>query len=104
MVPAASSLVIDIGEHVRRRDVVSATLQAQLGRVVVDHIQAFDGSSGRVGFSAPPLVQRLRPRGTTRCPARTNGSSSIVVSNPTDVVADIEVSIVTGRVLLNRRL
>ncbi len=97
VVPAASSLLIDIGEHVRRRDVVSATLRARLGRVVVDHIQAFDGSSGRVGFSAHLAsatiatswyhpVARLGP---------TEGAS-VVVSNPTDVVADIEVSIVTG--------
>ena len=75
---------------------VSATLRARLGRVVVDHIQAFDGSSGRVGFSAPfsatiatswyHPVARLGPTEV----------ASVVVSNPTDVVADIEVSIVTG--------
>ena len=97
VVPAASSLSIDIGEHVRRRDVVSATLRARLGRVVVDHIQVFEGVSGRVGFSAHLAsatiatswyhpIARLGPTET----------ASVVVSNPTDVVADVEVSVVTG--------
>ncbi len=50
VVPAANTISIDIGAHVRRRDVLSATVRARLGRVVVDHLQRFDGSSGRVGF------------------------------------------------------
>ena len=97
VVPAASSLSIDIGEHVRRRDVVSATLRARLGRVVVDHIQVFGGSSGRVGFSthlasatiATSWYHPIARLGQTE-------ATSVVVSNPTDVVADVDVAVVTG--------
>ena len=97
VVPAASSLSIDIGEYVRRRDVVSATLRARLGRVVVDHIQAFGGSSGRVGFtthlaSATTAVSWYHPI-VRLGQAET---ASVVVSNPTDLVADLEVAVVTG--------
>ena len=97
VVPAASSLLIDIGEHVRRRDVVSATLRARLGRVVVDHLQVFDGSSGRVGFSthlASATIATSWYHPVAKLGQAAN--ASVVVSNPTDVVADIEVAVVTG--------
>ena len=97
VVPAANTISIDIGAHVRRRDVVSATVRARLGRVVVDHLQKFDGSSGRVGFSA-----KLATAATSTSwyhPVALLGESesvSVVLSNPTDVVADVDIIVVSG--------
>ena len=97
VVPAANTISIDIGAHVRRRDVLSATVRARLGRVVVDHLQRFDGSSGRVGFST-----KLASASTSTSwyhPVVLLGEKervSVVMSNPTDVVADVEVTVVSG--------
>ena len=96
VVPAASSILVGIGEYVRRRDVVAATVQARLGRVVVDHLQTFDGSSGRLGFSAHlatatnstlwyhPVIQLDEDQRV-----------SVMVANSTDVVAAVDVTVVT---------
>ncbi|MCS5683601.1 MAG: DUF5719 family protein [Acidimicrobiales bacterium] len=97
VVPAASAISVGIGEHVRRRDIVATTVQARLGRVVVDHLQTFDGSSGRLGFSAHlataanstlwyhPVIQLEEGRRV-----------SVAVANPTEVVAAVDVTVVTG--------
>ncbi|RZP36191.1 MAG: hypothetical protein EVA19_07980 [Acidimicrobiales bacterium] len=97
VVPAANVISIDIGAHVRRRDVLSATVRARLGRVVVDHLQRFDGSSGRVGFSAT-LASTITSTSWYHPVARLGEreSVSVVMSNPTDVVADVEVTVVSG--------
>ncbi|MFL2986081.1 MAG: hypothetical protein EVA19_06685 [Acidimicrobiales bacterium] len=97
VVPAANVISIDIGAHVRRRDVLSATVRARLGRVVVDHLQRFDGSSGRVGFSAT-LASATTSTSWYHPVARLGEkeSVSVVMSNPTDVVADVEVTVVSG--------
>ena len=95
VVPAANTILVDIGAHVRRRDVLSATVKARLGSVVVDHIQTFDGSSGRVGFST-----RLATASTSESwyhPVALLGENkraSIMIFNPTDLVADVEVTVV----------
>jgi len=97
VVPAANTISIDIGAHVRRRDVLSATVRARLGRVVVDHIQRFDGSSGRVGFSA--TLASAATSTSWYHPVVVLGEKervSVVMSNPTDVVADVEVTLVSG--------
>ena len=97
VVPAANTISIDIGAHVRRRDVLSVTVGARLGRVVVDHLQSFDGSSGRVGFSAT-LASATTSTSWYHPVARLGEkeSVSVVISNPTDVVADVEVIVVSG--------
>lgn len=43
--------IVDIGQHVRRRDHVATTIEARTGRVVVDRLQSFDGSQGRKGIA-----------------------------------------------------
>lgn len=97
VVPAANTISVDVGAHVRRRDVLSATVKARLGSIVVDHIQTFDGSSGRVGFSATLAIATTSEswyHPVVRLGERK--AVSIVVSNPTDVVADVEVTLVSG--------
>ena len=96
VVPAANTILVDIGAHVRRRDVVSTTVKARLGSVVVDHIQTFNGSSGRVGFST-----KLATASTSESwyhPVALLGENkrvSIKIFNPTDLVADVEVIVVS---------
>lgn len=97
VVPAASSILIEIAEHVRRRDIVAATVQARLGRVVVDHLQTFDGSSGRLGFSAhlaTATSSTVWYHPVVRLDADTR--VSVMVANPTDIVTAVDVTVVTG--------
>jgi hypothetical protein len=97
VVPAASSILIEIGEHVRRRDIVAATVQARLGRVVVDHLQTFDGSSGRLGFSAH-LATATSSTVWYHPVVRLGDDArvSVMVANPTDVATAVDVTVVTG--------
>jgi hypothetical protein len=97
VVPAASSILVNIGEHVRRRDIVAATVQARLGRVVVDHLQTFGGSSGRLGFSAH-LATATSSTAWHHPVVRLGDDErvSVMVANPTDVVAAVDVTVVTG--------
>ena len=52
VVPAWSTVAVDVGEHVRRRDVVAASVRARTGRIAVDSFVAYDGSVGRRGLAA----------------------------------------------------
>ncbi|WP_420436088.1 hypothetical protein [Candidatus Poriferisodalis sp.] len=52
VVPAWSTVVVDVGEHARRRDVVAASVSARTGRIAVDSFLAYDGSVGRRGLAA----------------------------------------------------
>lgn len=52
VVPAWSTVVVDVGEHARRRDVVAASVRARTGRIAVDSFVAYDGSVGRRGLAA----------------------------------------------------
>ena len=97
VVPATNTISVDVGAHVRRRDVLSATVKARLGSVVVDHIQTFDGSSGRVGFSA--TLATATTSQSWYHPVALLGERegvSVVVTNPTDLVADVEVTVVSA--------
>ncbi|HAF69524.1 MAG TPA: hypothetical protein DCL16_10420 [Acidimicrobiaceae bacterium] len=97
VVPATNTISVDIGAHVRRRDVLSATVKARLGSVVVDHIQTFDGSSGRVGFSA--TLATATASTSWYHPVAVLGEServSVVMTNPTELVADVEITVVSG--------
>lgn len=49
-----SMKVIDLGE--RRRDLISTSVSARTGQVVVERLQSFDGSAGRVGLSLMPAA------------------------------------------------
>ena len=52
VVPAWSTVVVDVGEHARRRDIVAASVRARTGRIAVDSFVAYDGSVGRRGLAA----------------------------------------------------
>src|SRR4029453_15041345 len=50
-VPARSTVGVDVGDDVTRREQVSATLRARSGRLVVYRLQLFDGSGDTGGVS-----------------------------------------------------
>ena len=52
VVPAWSTVAVNVGEHARRRDVVAASVSARTGRIAVDSFVTYDGSVGRQGFAA----------------------------------------------------
>lgn len=51
VVPGRGVEMVDVGQHVRRRDHVATTIVARTGRLVVDRVQSFDGSAGRAGLA-----------------------------------------------------
>jgi hypothetical protein len=61
-VPAGSTTLVNVHDHVRRRAVTAAAIVARTGRLVADRIQSFDGTEGRRGVSlalgAPTLAEQ----------------------------------------------
>lgn len=58
VVEAGTLSMIDMGAHVRRRPSVATTVAARTGQLVVDRVQAFDGTEGRHGLALGPAVPR----------------------------------------------
>jgi hypothetical protein len=56
VVESGTLQVIDLGTHVRRQPSVATTVAARTGRLVVDRVQAFDGTEGRRGLGIGPAV------------------------------------------------
>lgn len=56
-----TTTVVDLGEHVRRREVTATTVAARNGRLVVDRVQAFDGSEGRSGLTVTAGAPTVAP-------------------------------------------
>ena len=90
VVPAWSTVTVNLGEHARRRDVVAASVHARTGRIAVDSFVTYDGSIGRRGFAAELgsvslsenwLVPLAGIDSTTRV--------SVRVFNPSDEVAQV---------------
>lgn len=50
-VPAGSTEIVELTEHVRRRNVTATSVIARRGRLVVDRVQSFDGEGGRTGVA-----------------------------------------------------
>ena len=94
LVVAPRSVVrIDVGEYVRRRDVVATTITTRAGRVVVDQFQSYDGSAGRRGTSASLAIadsadRWLYPGGYIADDA----VLEVAVLNPTDQVAEVDLA------------
>ena len=95
VVPGRSVVGAYVDEDVTRKAQVSAQVEAGSGRVVVDRIQTFDGTNPALegitlGLGAPVPAEvwafplGLSGEGTTE---------QIVVSNPTDEVAEVEVEV-----------
>ena len=60
-VAAGTTTLVDVHNHVRRQAITASAVVARNGRLVVDRVQSFDGSSGRRGISlalgAPDLAE-----------------------------------------------
>jgi|TARA_B100001741_G_scaffold70716_1_gene56806 hypothetical protein len=97
VIPAASSLSIRLDDNVRRRQLLTAVVKARFGRVVVDHLQTFNGSSGRVGFSAT-LASATRSTSWHHPALRLEKDErvALVLFNPTEFVAETELQISSG--------
>ena len=83
VVPRNSVASIDIGSYVRRRTVVSTSLQARVGRLVVEHIQRTEGEPGRLALAtaSPSLGSSwFFPNGRTTQRLK----ERYVLYNPTD--------------------
>lgn len=90
VIPAWSSVAVDLGQHARRRDVVAASVQARTGRIAVDSFVIYDGSVGRRGFAAELASVSLS--GTWLVPVAGIDSEthlSVRVFNPSDEVAQV---------------
>jgi hypothetical protein len=95
VVPGRSVVGAYIDQDVTRKSQVSAHVQVGSGRVVVDRIQTFDGTNPRLegitlGLGAPV------PAGMWVFPAGVLGEGAteqVVVFNPTDEVAEVEVEV-----------
>ena len=96
VVPARTPLRVDLGEHVRRRKVVATAVTVRSGRVVVDQFQAFDGSAGRIGFSAELATSTVGERWLFPS-GRISGGQRLWVNvmNPSDDVAEVDLAAVT---------
>jgi hypothetical protein len=92
IVPGQSVVGAYIDEDVTRKAQVSAQVTVGGGRLIVDRIQTFDGTDGRsgitLGLGVPtPALMWMYPIGD-----KTAGvTEQVVVYNPTDDVAEVEV-------------
>ncbi|WP_419916222.1 hypothetical protein [Candidatus Poriferisodalis sp.] len=103
VVPAWSTVAVDIGEHARRRDVVAASVRARAGRIAVDSLVAYDGSVGRRGLAAELASVATGERWLVPVPGIDDGTRLWVrVFNPSDDVAEVAASIVSDDPLSDR--
>ncbi len=95
VVPGASSLVVDVGQHVRRRDLTAAHIEALAGRIVVDHVATYDGSAGRRGLSVELAGVEATTDWLVHVPAIGATRRQLIgVLNPTDEVAEVQLQLV----------
>lgn len=93
-IPARSTTFVNVQDIVRRRAVVAAAVVARTGRLVVDRIQAFDGSAGRAGVSL--AVAAATPATNWRFPDglyQLGLAEQWHVYNPTDQEATVTLTI-----------
>ena len=103
VVPAWSTVAVDVGEHARRRDVVAASVRARTGRIAVDSLLAYDGSSGRRGLAAELASVAAGERWLLPTAGIDEGARLWVrVFNPSDSVAEVAASVVTDDPLGDR--
>lgn len=96
VVPAWSTVAVDIGEHARRRDVVAASVRARTGRIAVDSLVAYDGSVGRRGLAAELASLAVGPRWLVPVAGADGGTQLWVrIFNPSDEVAEVVASVVS---------
>lgn len=96
VVPAWSTVAVDIGEHARRRDVVAASIRARAGRIAVDSLVAYDGSVGRRGLAAELASVAADRRWLVPVAGIDDGTRLWVrIFNPSGDVAEVVASIVS---------
>ncbi len=89
VVPARSVVVVDVGEHVRRRDAVATEVVARRGRLVV-------GRNFRKGTGSSTALAAPSPASTWYLPGgvRIEGvANRLVVANPSDQDAEVSVEL-----------
>jgi len=98
VVPARSTVGIDLGDDVTRREEVAATLRTRAGRIVADRIVRLDEEGGDRG-----LTVQLGVPAPQRAWAYAEGlvsdtvSESYVVYNPTESLAEVEIAFTLDR-------
>ena len=103
VVPAWSTVAVNIGEHARRRDVVAASVRARAGRIAVDSLMAYDGSVGRRGLAAELASVATGERWLVPVAGIDDGTQLWVrIFNPSDDVAEVAASVVSGDPLGDR--
>ncbi len=99
VIPGRSTKVIDVANYARRRTVASATVFVRTGRVTVDHLSAYDGSVGRAGFSAELAIPATSDVWWVPLPGIDDLSHVVIrVLNPSDELAEVEISARSGGV------
>lgn len=93
VVPGRSTLGVDLGDDVTRRDEVAATLRTRAGRLIVDRIVRVDEDGGDRGLTVQlgvPQPQRtwVYPDGVTSEEVR----ERFVVYNPSEELAEVEIA------------
>lgn len=103
VVPAWSTVAVDIGEHARRRDIVAASVRARAGRIAVDSLVAYDGSVGRRGLAAALASVATGERWLVPAAGIDDDTRLWVrIFNPSDDVAEVVASIVSDDPLGDR--
>jgi hypothetical protein len=94
VVPARSTLAVDLGDDVTRREELAATITARTGSIVADRIVRIDSETERgltVQLGVPePQRTWIYPDGFTSETIR----EEYVVYNPTEEVAEVEIELV----------
>ena len=103
VVPAWSTVAVDIGEHARRRDVVAASVRARTGRIAVDSLVAYDGSVGRRGLAAELASPAVGERWLVPTAGIDDGTQLRVrIFNPSEEVAEVAADVVSDGSLGDR--
>lgn len=106
-VPAESVVPVDVSGVVTVRPLISSTVTARRGRVVVDRIQTYDGRGAstteeeaaqepfrREGLTLTPAVPRAGTRWSFAAGLRGRGiHEQVTVFNPTDELAEVEIAL-----------
>lgn len=95
VVPARSVRVIEVGEFVARESLFSTTIRTAQGRLAVERLQIVDGTLGPAGTSLTlgvdePSTEWMLLGGRLH----DNSNATVVVSNPTDELAEVDVFLV----------
>lgn len=94
-VPGGTVVAMDVGADITRQRHVAATVRARSGSLVVERLQAFDGSlDTEEGMRLVPGQPRPIHAASFSGAADTAGSSELIVLyNPTEDVAEIDVAV-----------